>query len=313
MKAVQQGWRSWRADLVVVSVAVLVAASLAFASSVAISLARQWVVLGSAWPWFPAGFFGPHEELAWQAAILAAGTLAWTLRRPVAQHIAVRASAAVAAAGLVALALVHQPWLAWDVSWPVTVGLLSGAGALAWIARARPPSDAYGLARSGHRLVLGLLLSAVAVGPSIAETIDANRQQGFPDFRVDFVAAVPSTESTPGAVLIDGAWFSLFEDDTLALDDTDVKRIRWWPEPVTHDPGIVVSFDVPTAAAVRARSLSHQGQYDAILIEGRRFMVVSYEAELLDGEMGLFVPPARRDDLEWLYLRLTGLDAPPEG
>jgi hypothetical protein len=49
-----------------------------------------------------------------------------------------------------------------------------------------------------------------------------------------------------------------------------------------------------------------------IVVDGRPFMAVAYRGELLDGTLGLFVPPERREDLAWLYHRLTGIAAPTE-
>ncbi len=312
-------WEQWRAEILAATTAAVVAANLAIALATLMSMIRQWVFLGGAWPSLPWHWWGPHETVAWQLALLAGVTLAWALRRPVAQRVAFRAAAAIGALGFGVLALYGLPWAWWlgDAGafepmprvWDLPLGLTLGAATLAWIAKG-PATFGPGPQKARYRVMLGIASTLLVLAPSIAETVDAHRFQSFPTFRVDLVAAAPTTETAPEAVLVDGGWVELFHDDVLTIEHDDVERIRWTQEPGTNRPGITVRLDPKTAAAVRERSTTHQGRLDVIVVEGRRIMAVTHAGVLLQGEIGLFVPPDRREDLAWLYQRLTGLSAP---
>ena len=309
-------WQRWREEVLAAGTGAIVAANLAIALSIALSLARQWAFVGAAWPGLPWHFWGPHDTVAWQLALVAGVALAWALRRPVAQRMAFRAAAAIGALGFGALALFSLPWAWWlgdagqfepmPVVWDLPLGLLLGAASLAWIARG-PATFGPGPHKARWRIMAGIAATLLVLTPSIAETVDANR---FQSFRLDLVAAATATETTPEAVMVDGQWVVLRHEDHLTLERDDVRRIRWTVDAGSGRPGIVVAFDQETAAAVRERSKTHQGQLDVLVVEGRRIMAVTHSGVLLEGEMGLFVPPERRDDLAWLYQRLTGLSAP---
>lgn len=304
-------WERWRDEIAAAAAGAVVALSLAVVASIVLSLARQWVFVGTAWPSLPWGLWGPHETVAWQVALLGGVGLAWALRRDVATRLPFRAAAAIGALGLAILCIFSlrpAPTADAGVPWDLALGLAAGAATLAWIARerARRPAPRHPAARVALAAALGLAV----VGPSIAESIDDHRAQSFPQFRVDFVAAQPVTEATPGAVFVDGQWVRLNDPDYLAIADDDVRRIRWTTEPGTERPGILIRFDPKSADAVRRRSIARQSQLDVIVVGGRRFMVVQHDGLLLTGELALFVPPDRGEDLAWLYQQLTGLSAP---
>lgn len=273
------------------------------------------------------GFFGAHWLWAW---LLGAVPLALALivslfvgRRSVVPEwlrlaVGVLGAAALALAALDLLIPAEIPDPAvWrgpglEPLWPALGAAAAMSVAVGWI---RPVPLTLRGARWAAAGTIAAVLLALGL-PTLAEASREVQREALSPFHLDLVAAYPYEPERTHAVVIDasgspgqvvewhGRRFNLHRGDHLAIDSSQVRRVRWLDQG-SDGVWLAIRLDRRRAAALRQRSIHRMSQFDALFVNDRLVSVAEYE-DVMWGRFMLHDPePAR---LRALYRTLVGHD-----
>lgn len=252
--------------------------------------------------------------IALAAALACALLAAWIVGTERSRAIAARiGAAAFAISSLVALVwtllYVYEPpiWI-WTAIPAIALGV--------WLC-ARPPMLEISR-RARVAIVAVVLITVVSLGSTtIVDTWDEYRDQRFPEFTIDLVAAYPyDVPPAPGGmravvvdpegrvgdvVELDGERFNLHRGDAMRIGSSDVRRVRW----IEGEGHAFVSIRLADRAreAFTERARRRSSQYDAVLVNGEPVMLFFHI--MSDERLVLFGPD--RAALRRVHAQLTRL------
>ncbi|MBI5499812.1 MAG: hypothetical protein HY907_06190 [Deltaproteobacteria bacterium] len=314
-------------------IAATLAAGLAFAAGVASDVVRPWLYGFRPWWVSPAGyrFLGPQPPLVWLVAGLLVGAgvgvaAAMGVGRRRWFRVAGGAAGAVGLALLVLTAVdvarfgVGGPGGLAAVPWDVFTGSIAMtiAGSLAALGRLGEPPRA----RLWRWMpVPAAVVLALGVGyPTISDVWTWYRPQDLRSFHAELVRARRTYSAevvgeSRDVVEANGVLYRLDRSDTMRLTPDDVSRVIWFPPEDGDDrPSVGIRLRSGLHGDLARRSERGMRQYgawdsDALFIDGRLYLVASYQGLLLDGRMS--VRAGETDgELRELYAALTGEEAP---
>jgi hypothetical protein len=313
-------------------VAATIAAGLGFAAGVALDVVRPWLYGFRPWWVAVAGyrFLGPHPPLAWLlAALLPAVGIAVVAALGRSRRLWFRIPAGLAGvAGLVLLGLAVSDIARFGVGgrgglaavpWDVFTGLCAtvlGGGLAAWGRLGEPPR---GRLWRWAPVPVAAVLVAVLGYPTLDDAWRWYRPQELRAFHAELVRARRAFDSEivderAETVEANGSAYLVDRGDTLKLGPDDVARVLWIPAGDDGPAALGLRLRAGLAGALARRCDRGIRQYgawdsDALFVDGKLFLVASYQGLLLDGRMTI---RAGEDETELraLYKAFTGEDAP---
>ncbi|MBI5486525.1 MAG: hypothetical protein HY905_04260 [Deltaproteobacteria bacterium] len=314
-------------------IAATLAAGCAFAAGVASDVVKPWFYGFRPWWVSVAGyrFLGPQPPLVWLVAgLLVAAGIGVAAAMGVGRRLWFRVTGG--AAGVVGLALVVLTAIdvgrfgigglggLQAVPWDVFTGsiAMTMAGALAALGRLGEPPRS----RLWRWMpVPGAVVLALAFGyPTISDVSTWYQPQDLRSFHAELVRARRTYSAevvgdSPDVIEANGVLYRLDRSDTLRLMPDDVSRVIWFPPEDGEDrPSVGIRLRSGLHGELARRSERGLRQYgawdsDALFIDGRLYLVASYQGLLLDGRMSVRAGESDQE-LRELYAALTGEEAP---